>query len=82
MQFTTIVSLLAFTSFITAAPVPAPQLGTGLSVAGLACGALPEECKEVGDTGKQFFKDLATSREKAVAENGAVPVALTDTLAG
>ncbi|KAF3309004.1 hypothetical protein TWF173_011514 [Orbilia oligospora] len=82
MQFTIILSLLAFTSFIAAAPVPEPQLGTTAAVVGIACVALPDECKSVGDAGKKVIGDISAQRQKTVEQNGAVPVALTDTLAG
>ncbi|KAF3085437.1 hypothetical protein TWF102_011581 [Orbilia oligospora] len=81
MQFTIILSLLAFATFIAAAPVPEPQLGTASAVIGVTCVALPDECKAVGDAGKQAFEDIGAQREKTVEENGVVPVALTDTLA-
>ncbi|KAF3295970.1 hypothetical protein TWF132_000516 [Orbilia oligospora] len=81
MQFTIVLSLFSLTAFIAAAPVPEPQLAAAGLAAGVTCPFLPDECKAIGDTGKQAFKEIGIQREKTVEQNGVVPVALTDTLA-
>ncbi|KAK6502411.1 hypothetical protein TWF506_002992 [Arthrobotrys conoides] len=82
MQFTILLSLLALTASIIAAPVPEAQLGTASNIVGIGCSAFEGQCGKVGEAAIDLVKDIGAQREKTVEQNGAVPVALTDTLAG
>ncbi|RVD90256.1 uncharacterized protein DFL_001231 [Arthrobotrys flagrans] len=83
MQFTTILfSLLASTTLITAAPVPAPDgiVAGAITAVGVACAFQAEQCQKIGDGVKGVITEAGQKKVESAREDGGIAATLGDAI--